>query len=387
VLNLFRHFSLLIIFLYFNSDPLLAEKDFDFFYSKNLKDINTSKYDDYYVPASLTKLVTASHALFSFGENHTFLTEVYMTDQNEIAFLGFGDPDFTSSKLKICLDSFVKNKVKNISRIILDTSKYDNSIEINGRGKSLNPYDARISALPINYNSISLKISKNSIESGEPETPLTNYAKTSGQILSNGLQRIGLNGIGASERQFAELTEIFLTEMGFVIKNSYLIKKIPENAKLLGKCSSAPLNEILYSMLKYSNNFSANQIFLNTGANFYGYPASIEKSKKAVNKFLLEEVGIEGDFQIEEGAGLSRDSKLTPKQLMKILLYFRGYKQLLPESNGVFYKSGTLNGIYNLAGYYSTDGNVQGYFSLFSRRQMSIPERVDLVMKKVSNLD
>ena len=107
------------------------------------------------------------------------------------------------------------------------------------------------------------------------------------------------------------------------------------------------------------------------------------KSKNAITKFLKTEVGIAGQFNIEDGAGLSRSNQFTPKQMITVLKYFEPYKDLLPVTDGLFYKSGTLTGVCNLAGYYTDDRGVLGYFAIYGKDFVPIPERVKLAKQLV----
>ena len=66
----------------------------------------------------------------------------------------------------------------------------------------------------------------------------------------------------------------------------------------------------------------------------------------------------------QEGAGLSRKNRISPKQLVELLQKFTEYRHLLPEVEpGVFAKSGTLNKVSTLAGYI-VDGNEWKPFAL-----------------------
>ena len=55
---------------------------------------------------------------------------------------------------------------------------------------------------------------------------------------------------------------------------------------------------------------------------------------------------------MEDGAGLSRNNRLSPVQLIDVLGRFRRWKHLLPEIEpGIYAKSGSLIGVSALAGY------------------------------------
>ena len=115
--------------------------------------------------------------------------------------------------------------------------------------------------------------------------------------------------------------------------------------------SEKELNDVITSMMKYSNNFTANQIFLTVGANLYGEPATVEKGVNALSAFLKEGYGI-ADAAISEGSGISRKNKISAEDFMKILYNYKDeHIDTLKENGGVPYKTGTLEDVKSAAGF------------------------------------
>ncbi|MBT4630449.1 MAG: penicillin-binding protein 4, partial [Deltaproteobacteria bacterium] len=56
-------------------------------------------------------------------------------------------------------------------------------------------------------------------------------------------------------------------------------------------------------------------------------------------------------FKLVEGSGISRKNRLTPEAIWQLLKAFAPYQYLLHEDNGVLLKTGTLRGVYTMAGY------------------------------------
>jgi D-alanyl-D-alanine carboxypeptidase/D-alanyl-D-alanine-endopeptidase (penicillin-binding protein 4) len=97
----------------------------------------------------------------------------------------------------------------------------------------------------------------------------------------------------------------------------------------------------------------ANLVFLTCGAKQFGYPATWEKAGQAVHQELARQLGsatAEAIVQVE-GAGLSRDNRVTVRAMLQLLTHFRPQIELLKKERGVAVKTGTLTGVYNLAGY------------------------------------
>jgi D-alanyl-D-alanine carboxypeptidase/D-alanyl-D-alanine-endopeptidase (penicillin-binding protein 4) len=68
------------------------------------------------------------------------------------------------------------------------------------------------------------------------------------------------------------------------------------------------------------------------------------------------------NFTMKDGAGLSRDNRLSPTQLVDVLKAFKQWKHLLPEiETGIYAKSGTMNNISTLAGYIVKDKQWQPF--------------------------
>jgi len=116
------------------------------------------------------------------------------------------------------------------------------------------------------------------------------------------------------------------------------------------------LSHIIKEMLKYSNNFIANQLFLVSGAKTFGAPATMEKGVAVTKRVVHSYIGTE-DFNIVEGSGLSRENKISARQLLKLLQVFYPYAHLLKEKDGVLFKTGTLKGVSNRIGYIFSQDN------------------------------
>jgi D-alanyl-D-alanine carboxypeptidase/D-alanyl-D-alanine-endopeptidase (penicillin-binding protein 4) len=120
--------------------------------------------------------------------------------------------------------------------------------------------------------------------------------------------------------------------------------------------NSRSLRDNLDGLLRYSNNFIANQLFLTLGAHRSGYPATSASARAALQQQLAELYGAgfgndPRSLLMVEGSGLSRQQRSSAAGMLHILEAFRPYADLLPEVDGNLRKSGTLTGVYNFAGY------------------------------------
>jgi D-alanyl-D-alanine carboxypeptidase/D-alanyl-D-alanine-endopeptidase (penicillin-binding protein 4) len=124
---------------------------------------------------------------------------------------------------------------------------------------------------------------------------------------------------------------------------------------------SRPLLEVLRELLHSSNNYIANQVFLEMGARRLGGPVSLKKSLQ-VSREILTAQGLANDIHLEEGSGLSRGNHFTARGLVKVLDLFAPHAGLLKGGEGTSYKTGTLDGVRTLAGYTSTSAHGQMRF-------------------------
>lgn len=313
---------------------------------------------EHFIPASTMKLATAACTINELGIDYRFPTDFSITAENKLVVRGYGDPFLVSEELDLIAKALTSKGLKKISGLILDASFFETHT-VDGQSRSSNPYDAINGALVANFNTVFFRKNGKTIESAEPQTPMTPIARELSRKYGNGKHRVNLGkDPQKSARYFGELLIAFLRQNGAIIevnKGELPIKldKSPSHAKLIYRHrSSKTLSEVIKGLLKYSTNFMANQLFLAIGAKQHGAPASNDKGQRALSKCLQEHVGW-SDFTVLEGAGLSRKNSITPRQLMTLLKLFEPYRKLLPiEKNRFQAKTGTLTGVNTYAGYF-----------------------------------
>ena len=116
---------------------------------------------------------------------------------------------------------------------------------------------------------------------------------------------------------------------------------------------SRTLSKILAELLRASNNYLANQVFLEVGGHRLGGSVSLEKSLKVANEILAAH-DLATAIHLEEGSGISRDNRFTARGLAKVLELFAPHADLLHGHDGGMDKSGAMDGIRTLAGYADT---------------------------------
>jgi D-alanyl-D-alanine carboxypeptidase/D-alanyl-D-alanine-endopeptidase (penicillin-binding protein 4) len=349
----------------------------------------------HFIPASTTKLLTALLALRHWGEDYRFKTAFSLVEgkasssrvTNEsiapiLLVKGYGDPFLVSEELLLIAKAVAKRLkergIHALSGIQLDTSYFATHLNMPGAGDSDNPYDAIPSALAVNFNTVYIRKTSSGFESAEPQTPMTLTALQVAQNITNfkeapeGLiKRVNLGAnVRLGQRYFAELLNAFLRNEGIAVGSKVSWQTQSERMRLASETqsqlnsssrllylheNSRTLEDIVRPMMLYSTNFVANQLALNLSAELIAGSADEHSVAQMYQQSLTTVFGW-SDFHIEDGAGLSRKNRLSPRQLIDVLNAFKPWRHLLPEvEQNVFAKSGTLFGVSTLAGYIHAD--------------------------------
>ena len=316
--------------------------------------------DEPFVPASVTKIVTAWLAMNVLGGDYRFKTSFYLDDKRVLYIRGGGDPFLISEELAQLAKKLVAVIGKKpITGIVLDASYYPADLRIPGIEDNDEAYNALNSALAVNFNTINAIRKGDSVRSGEKQTPITPLAISQfRQRGPEGKGRISLTQDPAVSLQYAgELIAAFIDRAGGSVKGEISTGTVPEGLKpVYVHRQSRPLSNILIQLLKVSNNYITNQVFLEIGAHRFGGPVSLEKSLKVANEMLAAH-GLADAIHLEEGSGISRNNRFTAQGLAKVLALFAPHANLLRGHDGGLNKTGTMDGVRTLAGYADTKGN------------------------------
>lgn len=310
------------------------------------------------VPASTIKLLTAYLAIKTWGLQHRFSTEFYLDDNNNLWIKGLGDPYLISEELDIIVAQLKKLGLNTINNLNLDSSFFDANIQVDGQSSSNNPYDAPLGALAVNFNTINVRVGKQGTISAEAQTPITPLAKQLSAGLVRGKHRINLGSADLGPRYFAEIFSAKLRQQRIIVSGSVGFSSTPQEIPLYYRHrSSRTLEAVIAAMLKYSNNFIANQLYLLIGAEHHS-SANMRQSSTAFKRFTLSTFGWK-NMSIHEGAGLSRHNSMSAQQLTDLLVRMKPYAHLLPEKEaGIVAKTGTLNGVKTYAGYFRSNNEL-----------------------------
>ena len=187
-----------------------------------------------------------------------------------------------------------------------------------------------------------------------------------------------------AQQQFADLLKHYLRLSVPVKINQMLTDK----ATLLYRHSNQnTLQLAVQGMLAFSNNFMANQLFLQFDPQ---PPLDFNAAKKVVNQRLQQDFQWEGHY-LAEGAGLSRQNRLSSLHIDDLLKALSPYKRLLKaypspvDKVGIRAKSGTLKNVRTLAGYIDFSDRSYRFVFMFNR-SVSYRYREHLLVELVKQL-
>ena len=312
------------------------------------------------VPASILKLLTALAALEVLGPDFRYTTDVGLTDRLDLQVTGRGDPLLVSEalaemagKIAVALEKKTGGR-HDLNDLVLDDTYFDYALKIPGTTASSQPYDAPNGALCANFNTVAFKRRGGRYVSAEPQTPLLPLALD--RIKQSNLVegRVLLSQTGRQGTLYTgHLLAHFLEQQGIAINGTVRIAghEDPKGSPLLAHRSRFPLPRVIARLLEHSNNFIANQLLITIGIKTAGPPGTLAKGVQSLATYARETLGID-HLTIVEGSGISRQNRISARDMARILEAFKPYRHLLPGHGPLRYKTGTLDGIQTRAGFY-----------------------------------
>jgi D-alanyl-D-alanine carboxypeptidase/D-alanyl-D-alanine-endopeptidase (penicillin-binding protein 4) len=374
--------------------------------------------------ASNTKVLTTSAALCRLGPDFKFRTSVGVLG-GDLHVFGGGDPNisgrfhdddptaiFRDWAARICAAG-----VTRANRLVLHTGIFDDA-HLHPTWKNYDLWTwwaAPFGALSLNDNCVDLRVAP----AGEgqpckvalaPETSfitIVNQTRSAAKSARNtfgftrapGTNTITLRGeVGGRGSSWVAVHDPTMY-FGTVLKETLaaagvaIAGEIEESAQLIedarGYKELAFLESDLASTVQTCNqgsqNFYAEMIFRTLGWKMKG-KGSTDASIEAVREFLTKEVGLE-DFDQIDGSGLSRDNRISPAEMVKLLLYMlrqpsgkafldslpvngdkRGtlkHRMLGPDlRNRIRAKTGHVGGVSSLSGYVDAANGETYVFSI-----------------------
>ncbi len=348
---------------------------------------------------------------------------------------GGGDPQLVVEQVwKMARELKLAGVSRVSGDLVFDAEFFDNEYLIEGWDKKTDitngpAYFAPISALTVNYNTTAIVVAPGP-EAGEParvelETPVDIFTienkVTTGRVGSRPWMTIERDvnwktgeiaftmegnipleeepwryyrAVADPRPHFMAIFEDMLAAHGIKVDGRSRLAKAPAQTVVLVSWKSPGLQDLLNQMNKNSSNIIAEQVLKAMGAEVHGAPGTTEKGLRVVTDYLTS-LGIPAsELHLVNGSGLARELTLKPSHITAVLLDMFHDRQVGAEflaslsvggrdgtlrrrfdddeqTGRVRGKTGSVNGVYCLAGYIDAgDGEVYAFAFLvnnFSR--------------------
>ncbi|MFT4267692.1 MAG: D-alanyl-D-alanine carboxypeptidase/D-alanyl-D-alanine-endopeptidase [Xenophilus sp.] len=313
-------------------------------------------------PASIMKLVTTYAALDLLGPAYTWRTPVYTdgrlidgTLHGNLYLRGQGDPKLVVERLWLLLRRVQGLGIREIAGdIVLDRSAFETTVEGDPAafdGEPLRPYNASPDALLVNFRSVVMTFTPRpdgQFAQVSYDPPLAGVALQPAVPLAAGAcgdwraalrpeladpLRIGFAGAlpaACGEKTWAlayadprshalRAVAGVWGQMGGLLRGQVRDGTVPAGLQPAFEFESPPLAEVVRDINKFSNNVMAQQLFLTLGLT-QRRRGSFEAARAAVRQWWTERIGTgEGVPTLENGAGLSREGRISAAELGRML--------------------------------------------------------------------
>ncbi|VAW82964.1 D-alanyl-D-alanine carboxypeptidase [hydrothermal vent metagenome] len=370
-------------------------------------------------PASIMKLLTSAAALDTLGPAYTWKTEFYVNQLPKKGYLngpiyikGYGDPYITVERLWAMIQELRHAGIKHIhGGIVLDSQYFkrrrNSTQSFDGQGSR--SYNVQPYALLVNFQSLRLRFTP---DTENQSVEVQSYPKVSTIKIDNKIRltnkrcgiwkhKIKIRSVVRANQETLILSGryskkcktktmyratqnpanytagLFMSlwrQQGGTIKNSIKSRRLPRNLKLIHSAPSLTLADIIRRINKYSNNIMTRHLLLTLIAELNAVPASETKGEQIIRRWLKKQKISTNGFRLENGAGLSRKTRVSAAQLGQALkvAYQKAYmpelmsslpisgvdgtmarRRLTKTSHGQMHlKTGLLANVRSVAGYY-----------------------------------
>lgn len=316
-------------------------------------------------PASTAKLLTTLAALEELGPAYHWKTEVYAAGpvrdgrlEGDLYIKGYGDPFLVIEHFWRLLRALRLQGIETVAGdLVLDQSYFarepGDPAEFDGRPERA--YNVLPAALLVNFQAVNFRFQPDAASGkvgvvAEPHPAnliIENHLRLTNDpcrgwnrhmsyrlARDNGAEKATFSGrydaacgvnelfrvVGESARYVHGVFTALWLELGGRFEGGVREAPVPEAAKLLYTHESPPLADVVRSVNKFSNNVMARQLLLTLAAEKRGAPGTGEKGVEAVRAWLKRH-GLEfPELILDNGAGLSRDGRISARHLGEVLL-------------------------------------------------------------------
>ncbi len=371
-------------------------------------------------PASTIKLLTTFLALEDLGPAYAWVTEAYLSGElnsqdgllrGDLYLKGYGDPYLVTERVWLVLRGLRQRGLRRIGgNLVIDNSYFDVADANPGAfdGQSHRIYNVAPSAFLVNFQAINFQFRPNPLTGGvhiiaDPRPanltirnelklvpgPCRGYQagiavavpenQVGGTVSFSGRfgrdcesYRLSRAVMPAPQHAYGVIRQLW-EEGGGELTGGLRLGPVPEGLEVFASFDSPSVAEIIRYVNKWSNNVMTRQVFLTLGAERFGPPATTQKAREAVTASLKERGLDFRDFSVDNGAGLSRKTRISARDLGRVLSaahhspFKAEFESSLPiagldgtlrkrfrnqaVTGKMHIKTGRLNGVFAMAGY------------------------------------
>ena len=333
--------------------------------------------DRFLNPASVIKLVTTAAALDSLGQGYRWSTDVMYTGniegqtlKGDLYIRGNGDPYLTPERFWRLLNRIFIYGIHRITGDVLIDNSYFEPGKMDYAAFDQQPYrtyNVGPNAVLVGFQATEFHfdIDTTGTDQAVKITPFPESSRlqiTNQVKLVNGRCNAWQKRLSLETRKNAGMLEVVFTgnyaracnqrtlyrrvseaqdhyqhfflplwsQLGGSVDGKITQGIVPADARSVLEEPSISLAEAVRLVNKFSNNVMTRQILLSIGAQKFGPPGTTEKGIAAVEAWLVEHDLDHPALQLDNGAGLSRDARISAGLLGNLLLHV--YKQAyMPE--------------------------------------------------------
>lgn len=315
-------------------------------------------------PASTIKLLTTLVALDVLGPAYHWRTDVYLRGElnggrldGDLLIKGYGDPFLVTERVWQLLRRIRNAGVQEISGdLLLDDSWFDVGTYDPAAfdQQPLRAYNVAPNALLTNFKVVRYWFEPDHEASAVKvrlDPPLENLQVNNRLGLANrscrgfqrgiavtsnkpvdevtfsgrfpsGCKRYAMDRTALSHNEFAYgLFASLWRDVGGSFGGGWRNVVLEEDEEPLLSFDSLPLREIISRINKHSNNVMARQLLYTLGAEVNGAPGTEDSGKAVIAKWLQDKALASAEIVVDNGAGLSRNTRITAQDMARILRF------------------------------------------------------------------
>jgi D-alanyl-D-alanine carboxypeptidase/D-alanyl-D-alanine-endopeptidase (penicillin-binding protein 4) len=349
-------------------------------------------------PGSTIKMLTTLAAIDILGPTYTWKTDIFAlgpvvdgTLQGDLLLRGQGDPFLVTERVWQMLRQIRQAGIDTIDGdLLLDDSYFDVGKSDPGEfdRQPLRAYNVAPSALLMNYKVVRywfapakepgkveiwtdppldnleidnrLRLTAGPCRGYQRGITVTTDEKVSRMTFSgafpDGCERYAMDRATLSHRSFAYgLFKSMWREIGGAFEGGWDVAAAPQDLEPIVEFHSLPLADVITRVNKHSNNVMARQLLYTLSAEVLGPPGTEAGGREVIADWLRDRGLKFSELAFENGAGLSRDARITAADFAAMLA-FAWRQPYMPE----YVSSLSLAGLDGTLRYRMRDGPLEG---------------------------